>query len=120
MPIEPLWLELWSQPVSQPSERRGTAASRGYGHKWRKAREAYLKQHPLCVFCQQRGRLTPATVVDHIEPHRGDMKLFWRRSNWQSLCKPCHDRDKARIEAGGALPGCDDDGMPLDPGHHWR
>ncbi|MDO0945928.1 HNH endonuclease [Chromohalobacter israelensis] len=106
--------------MNQPSERRGTAASRGYGHKWRKAREAYLKQHPLCVFCQQRGRLTPATVVDHIEPHRGDMKLFWRRSNWQSLCKPCHDRDKARIEAGGALPGCDDDGMPLDPGHHWR
>ncbi|MGI6721758.1 MAG: HNH endonuclease [Anaerovoracaceae bacterium] len=24
-------------------------------------------------------------------PHRGDQKLFWDRSNWQSLCKSCHD-----------------------------
>lgn len=32
-----------------------------------------------------------ATVVDHIIPHRGDQKLFWDRSNWQALCKSCHD-----------------------------
>ncbi|MGM9590559.1 MAG: HNH endonuclease signature motif containing protein, partial [Faecousia sp.] len=38
------------------------------------------------------GRLTPATVVDHIIPHRGDRKLFWDESNWQPLCKDCHNR----------------------------
>lgn len=32
-----------------------------------------------------------AEVVDHIVPHRGDEKLFWDESNWQALCKRCHD-----------------------------
>ncbi|MCT9125512.1 HNH endonuclease [Cupriavidus gilardii] len=39
-------------------------------------------------------------MVDHIVPHKGDSKLFWSRSNWQALCKPCHDR-KAATEDGG-------------------
>lgn len=36
-----------------------------------------------------------ATVVDHIIPHKGDQYLFWDRSNWQPLCKLCHDRKTA-------------------------
>ena len=40
----------------------------------------------------KEGRYTKATVVDHIQPHRGDPKLFWDQSNWQSLCKRCHDK----------------------------
>ncbi|MGY4876495.1 HNH endonuclease [Vreelandella aquamarina] len=105
--------------MSDYDQRRGSAASRGYGYKWQKAREEYLREHPLCVFCQRRGKVTPASVVDHIVPHKGDLKLFWRRSNWQSLCKPCHDIDKQRLENGGVMPGCDADGMPADPHHHW-
>ena len=77
-----------------------TAAQRGYGHKWRKAREAYLRAHPLCVMCQAEGRVMAATVVDHIEPHRGDQALFWRRSNWQALCATHHSKDKQREEQG--------------------
>jgi len=42
--------------------------------------------------CQRNGKLSPATVVDHILPHRGDEDLFWDESNWQPLCKRCHDR----------------------------
>ena len=30
------------------------------------------------------------TDVDHIKPHRGDLKLFWDRSNWQALCHRHH------------------------------
>lgn len=30
--------------------------------------------------------MTPARVVDHITPHRGDVALFWDESNWQALC----------------------------------
>ncbi|MCH2551259.1 MAG: HNH endonuclease [Alcanivorax sp.] len=101
------------------SDPRESAAKRGYGRRWRKAREDFLAANPLCVFCQKRGRVAAATVVDHIVPHRGDMKLFWRRSNWQALCKPCHDIDKQRLERGGALPGCDASGIPIDPNHHW-
>lgn len=77
-------------------ERRGTSAQRGYGYKWQQAREGYLRSHPLCVKHEMRGELVPASVVDHIKPHRGDMSLFWLRTNWQSLCKPCHDAKTAR------------------------
>ena len=71
---------------------RPSAAKRGYGSKWQKASKAYLQSHPLCVECVKLGRYTKATVVDHIVPHRGDQKLFWDQSNWQALCKTCHDR----------------------------
>ena len=37
------------------------------------------------------GKITEATVVDHIIPHRGDMKLFWDKSNWQPLCEHHHN-----------------------------
>lgn len=75
-----------------------TAAQRGYGYRWQKARLTFLREHPLCAMCQRRGKVTPSTVVDHIVPHRGDQAKFWDTSNWQALCKPCHDRDKQRIE----------------------
>lgn len=75
-----------------------TAAQRGYGYKWQKAREGFLREHPLCVMCQAEGRVMVATVVDHITPHRGDMRLFWQRSNWQPLCATHHSRDKQREE----------------------
>jgi 5-methylcytosine-specific restriction protein A len=73
--------------------KRPTAAQRGYGNKWRQARVDFLAAHPVCVRCG-----APATVVDHITPHRGDLKLFWRRSNWQPLCSACHSRHKQRLE----------------------
>lgn len=70
---------------------RENAASRGYGSQWRTARARFLRSHPLCAECMKHGNLTPATVVDHIIPHRGDMKLFWDESNWQALCESCHN-----------------------------
>ncbi len=76
-----------------------TAAERGYGHQWRKARASFLRRHPLCVMCQAEGRTVVATVVDHIKPHRGDQRLFWDSSNWQPLCATHHSRDKQREEA---------------------
>ena len=54
--------------------------------------QVFLKQHPLCAFCQAEGKIVPATVVDHIIPHRGDQRLFWDQTNWESLCKECHDK----------------------------
>jgi 5-methylcytosine-specific restriction enzyme A len=62
----------------------------------------------------------PATVVDHIEPHRGDTGRFWDKANHQPLCKPCHDGAKQSEERTGQVRGCDESGQPLDPGHHWR
>lgn len=46
-----------------------------------------------------------ASVVDHRRPHRGDMKLFWDRNNWQSMAKECHDRKTAREDGGFGKAG---------------
>ncbi|GAB6174487.1 HNH endonuclease signature motif containing protein [Paradesulfitobacterium aromaticivorans] len=85
------------------NRQRGSAASRGYDSRWRKARERYLKAHPLCVLCEQEGKLTPANVVDHIKPHKGNKELFWDESNWQSLCKACHDSKTAQNDGRWAI-----------------
>ncbi|MGC5885719.1 HNH endonuclease [Ralstonia pseudosolanacearum] len=87
---------------AETNAERGSAASRGYGAKWRREREQYLRESPLCVRCLEAEQVVAATVVDHIIPHKGDQKLFWRRSNWQSLCKPCHDRKTAAEDGGFA------------------
>ena len=101
---------------SVSKDTRSSSRQRGYTRQWEKARAVHLLNHPLCVMCMATGRITPANVVDHIVPHRGDQALFWDRSNWQSLCAEHHNRDKRIIEAGGVVPGCDADGIP----HHRR
>ena len=78
--------------AGSPDRLRGSAAERGYDAKWRRARKLFLQRHPLCANCLSQGIVTPATVVDHIVPHRGDRALFWDENNWQPLCKSCHDR----------------------------
>jgi 5-methylcytosine-specific restriction enzyme A len=80
---------------------RGTAQERGYTSAWTKARAAWLRKHPLCAEHARQGRVEAANAVDHITPHKGDKDLFWASAtNWQSLCKTCHDR-KTATEDGG-------------------
>lgn len=67
-------------------QQRPKTAARGYGGKWQTESKRYLEVNQACRMCGD-----PSQVVDHIEPHRGDQRLFWRRSNWQPLCKRCHD-----------------------------
>lgn len=113
-----------SVPVlASGSWRSSTASStkRGYGYAWQKARTGHLRSHPFCVYClrdpayaairtmapssailrcAELGLVAPmASVVDHIEPHRGDQVLFWNKANWQSLCGTHHSADKQREEA---------------------
>src|ERR1700692_4646638 len=70
-------------------DQRPTAAQRGYGSRGQEGRKAYLREHPIAVdwFKRHEGRIYAAEVVDHIIPHRGDMKLFWDPANWQGLTK---------------------------------
>jgi 5-methylcytosine-specific restriction protein A len=93
--------------------QRANSRQRGYTYQWEKARLAYLMQHPLCVMCLDVGRVATATVVDHIQPHKGDMSKFWDRENWQALCKPCHDRHKQSQDVNGSISGCGVDGVPF-------
>lgn len=88
-------------PTMQPGSWRTsemTAADRGYGYRWQKARERFLMANPLCVMCEVEGRVKVAKVVDHKIPHRGDIVLFWDETNWQSLCASHHSADKQRQE----------------------
>lgn len=88
------------QARAEADARRGSAAARGYGYKWQQARSGYLNKHPLCRICDAQGRLRIATVVDHVVAHNGDQTLFWNSSNWQPLCKACHDRKTAKHDGG--------------------
>lgn len=84
--------------------RRGTSTQRGYGYRWQQARRDFLAEFPLCSECEKAGRLTPATVVDHIDPHKGDESKFWNRGNWAPMCKPCHDRKTATEDGAFGRP----------------
>lgn len=74
---------------------RPTARERGYGRKWEAASKAHLKRHPWCVDCAADGVQCAATEVDHEIPHKGDMRIFWDKSNWRSRCKRHHSRKTA-------------------------
>jgi 5-methylcytosine-specific restriction protein A len=63
---------------------------------WRKLRAAQLAREPLCRTCANRGRLTAATEVDHINGDTANNA----GDNLQSLCKPCHSRKTARESNG--------------------
>ena len=86
------------QEQREIDQRRGSAARRGYDGRWCAARRRFLSTHPLCVECQRVGVITAAAVVDHIIPHKGDQVLFWDVTNWQVLCKQCHDRKTAETD----------------------
>jgi len=99
-----------------------------YGAAWKKIRAQHLREHPLCCQCQVEGKLTTATVVDHIKDHKGDHALFFDTNNLQSLCKRHHDIKTCQTGGGfGNKSGktkvkseCGTDGVPVDVNHHWR
>lgn len=58
---------------------------------WRKLSSLQLKKEPICAACLQAGRITPATISDHIKPIReGGARLDI--NNLQSLCRACHNK----------------------------
>jgi len=75
--------------------KRPSARERGYTAEWETERRKYLSANPNCARCGQ-----PANVVDHIQPHKGNQRLFWNRANWQALCRTCHNSHKQREERG--------------------
>ena len=48
--------------------------------------------------CEAHGRIRFADLIDHIQPHRGDERLFYDEENQQPLCSTCHSTHKMRIE----------------------
>lgn len=84
--------------------------------QWRQIRAAQLMAEPLCRLCHAKGRIVPATVCDHIEPHKGDKARFWN-GPFQSLCEPCHNGTKQQVERIGYCIEVGLDGWPIDKAH---
>jgi 5-methylcytosine-specific restriction endonuclease McrA len=107
----------------QGSGPRRSANSPDRGHRdwyqlerWRKLAKAQLRREPLCARCLDVGRVTPATVADHVVAHGGDWNRFLL-GKLQSLCASCHSGAKQFEEVHGYYPDIGLDGFPLDPRH---
>jgi 5-methylcytosine-specific restriction enzyme A len=62
--------------------------------EWKLVRKRKLQLNPLCEECLRQGKLTKATMVDHIKPIKeGGAPLDL--ANLQSLCWSCHSRKSA-------------------------
>ena len=83
--------------------RRNKSWQHLYGARWRRERKAFLASNPLCAGCARQGRITVATIVDHIIPHKGDLQAFWDKANRQGLCENCHNVKTASEGAFGQV-----------------
>jgi 5-methylcytosine-specific restriction endonuclease McrA len=71
--------------------------------RWRLRRKAQLQRQPLCERCRDvYHRVTQASIVHHITPHRGDLHAFYYGA-LMSLCQVCHDGDVQSIEKAARL-----------------
>ena len=100
----------------KPKARTLGLASRA----WAKLRAAVLADEPLCRDCREQGIVTPATDVDHIDNDGNNNS----RDNLAALCHSCHSKKTAHDIRGydhnRQHRGCDANGVPLDPQHHWH
>lgn len=67
---------------------------------WRKEREAYLAEHPLCERCLLEGREVPAYLVHHIDGN----ELNRDKSNKEALCTNCHEAVHGKFRWSKKLP----------------
>ena len=90
--------EGWCDRHRPKHQRRMSADYHGWYNLpiWtERLRPDQLLREPFCRECAKQGLRTPAQVVDHIQPHRGDWQLFTSTANLQSLCKHHHDQKTA-------------------------
>ena len=97
--------------------RQTATQQKWYGsQRWRNRARHQLRLHPLCVMCLAQDQVVPATVADHIIPHKGNERLFWE-GELQSLCATHHSASKQQAEKHGFYNDIGPDGWPLDPRH---
>lgn len=66
-----------------------------YGSDWKKLREVYISEHPLCEECFKNGKYTPTEEVHHILPlSKGGKNDI---NNLMALCQSCHVKIHKKI-----------------------
>lgn len=69
------------------------------GRPYRRARRDWFNSDPmnrLCAVCLKNGVTTEATELDHIQRAVDRPDLFNDESNWQPLCRDCHEQKTQR------------------------
>lgn len=73
-------------------------------------RRRFLQANPLCVECKRKGRVTEATVPDHVVAlvNGGEDT----EDNLQALCAKCHEVKTAKDLGHKRKPTIGPDGWP--------
>lgn len=90
------------QRKAATEKARPSARQRGYTRDWETASKAFLALPGNDRCACGCGR--PADMVDHRIAHKGDMRLFWDRSNWRPMNRRCNSRKAAATEGGFGNP----------------
>lgn len=95
-------LNLQKKTKKETNQRNENTASREIRRKaynnteWRKLRDTYIKEHPLCEDCLDKGKVVPAEDVHHIRSpfQNGECNkaLLLDYNNLMALCKQCHNK----------------------------
>ena len=100
----------WSAVIIHPGNNTGSAKipSGTYNrterdpfyhtNRWKKASASYLYAHPACARCAKSGLIRASRVTDHIIP-KPICRDPYDQSNWQPLCRKCHDLKAAGDKA---------------------
>lgn len=84
---------------------------------WQRLRKGQLQREPLCERCKAKGMVVAATVVHHMDAHKGDPALFYDPARLASSCAPCHDGPEQSTERLGYSREIGVDGWPVDERH---
>ena len=85
--------------------------------RWRQIRATQLRAEPLCQACVALGKITPATVCNHLVKDSKATIVGFFAGPFSSLCAPCHDAGEQKGESAGFTAEAGLDGWPLDPRH---
>ena len=95
-------LNITKKTKKETNQRNENTASREMRRKaynnteWRKLRDTYIKEHPLCEDCLNEGKVVPAEDIHHIRSpfQNGECNkaLLLDYNNLMALCKQCHNK----------------------------
>lgn len=74
---------------------------------WKRFRNTYMTEHPICYECCAHKHVEPAEDVHHLHPFSKAMteeeqwKLFLDPNNVRSLCKKCHHKYHNKMKRYG-------------------
>lgn len=102
--------------VRKATDAKKLRAEAYNSQKWKKLRETYLKNNPLCEECLKKGKVTPATSVHHkVSPFKNgeiNYNLLLDYNNLESVDHECHaaihNKEQGHVSPEDVLKQLDD------------